>query len=295
MTTRPRPHIARPHVIVLGNEKGGSGKSTTAVHLTVALLHRGFSVGCLDLDARQATLTRYLENRQGFAEASGLTLPMPQFQSVPRSQASTRAEIEAEELHGFGVARAALGPVDYLVIDTPGSDNCLSRLGHSQADTLITPLNDSFLDLDLLARIDPANKSVVGPSIYSQMVWEQRQRRASEGRQPFDWVVMRNRLTHIDSRSKREIADLLDIMGERLHFRVVSGFGERVIYRDLFLKGLTLLDLREEEAGVALKLSHVAARQELRALLQAIGLPDEFDELPDEAPVRVAGVASAGH
>ncbi|MCG8358587.1 MAG: division plane positioning ATPase MipZ [Kiloniellales bacterium] len=293
MTPRPRPHIARPHVIVLGNEKGGSGKSTTALHLTVALLNRGFSVGCLDLDARQGTLSRYLENRAAYLRDKELDLPMPELRSVPRSQAASREESEAEEARDFGVARAEIGPVDYLVIDTPGSDSFLSRLGHSHADTLITPLNDSFLDLDLLARIEPGGKRVAAPSVYSQMVWEQRQERARRGGMPIDWVVMRNRLTHIDSRSKRAIADLLAAMGKRFHFRVVAGFGERVIFRELFLKGLTLLDLREEDSGVPLSLSHVAARQEVRALLQTIGLPDEFDQ-EQNAAASLAGAVVAG-
>ena len=168
-----------------------------------------------------------------------------------------------------------------MVIDTPGSDSTLSRLGHSYADTLITPLNDSFLDLDLLARVDVEGRKVEAPSVYSQMVWEQRQQRAQAARPPIDWVVMRNRLAHIDARNKRAMADLLAQLAKRIGFRLAPGFGERVIFRELFLKGLTLLDLREERTGVALNLSHVAARQEVRALLRALALPE-----PAAAPGR---------
>jgi len=268
--------VARPHVIVLGNEKGGSGKSTTAMHLVIALLHRGFAVGCLDLDARQGTLTRYIENRQAFAQKQGIRLAMPVCHSVPRSEAQSRTDAEADESHGFGVARAEVGPVDYLVIDTPGSDNFISRLGHSHADTLVTPLNDSFLDLDLLARLDSSDPGALGPSLYSKMVFEQREKREAAGKAPLDWVVMRNRLTHIDSHSKRDMAEQLRLLSKRLDFRIAPGFGERVIFRDLFPKGLTVLDLRED-TGLPLKLSHIAARQEVRALLQAIGLPEDFD------------------
>lgn len=300
------PHVARPHVIVLGNEKGGSGKSTTAVHLTVALLRQGFSVGCLDLDPRQSTLTRYLDNRRAFLRDRGIELPMPVYQKIVRSQAPDRAGAEAEETQAFGIARAELGPVDYLVVDTPGSDSFLARLGHSHADTLITPLNDSYLDLDLLARLelDGDEHCILGPSHYSQMVWEQRQRRAAAGRRPFDWIVMRNRLSHINARSKQEIADLLEVMAERFHFRVAAGFGERVIFRDLFPNGLTLLDLRDPGMNVSLSLSHVAARQEIRSLMQTIGLPGpEPDaaaptesEGPDAAPRRevMAGAETGG-
>jgi len=156
-----------------------------------------------------------------------------------------------------------------VVIDTPGSDSFLSRLGHASADVLITPLNDSYLDLDLLARIDVQGRQVLGPSLYSQMVWEQRQQRALAGLAPMEWVVMRNRLSHIDARNKRDIGRLLELLGTRIGFRLAPGFGERVIFRELFPKGLTLLDLSD----VSMTLSHVAARQELRALLHAIALP----------------------
>lgn len=291
---KPRPFISKPHVIVLGNEKGGSGKTTTAMHLTAALLYRGFQVGCIDLDSRQASLTRYLENRKAYSDAQGFGLPMPLVQRVFRSQAAGQAEREAEEIHGFGVARAGLGPVDFLVIDTPGSDSFLSRLGHSQADTLITPLNDSFVDLDLLARVDLEGQKIVSPSIYSQMVWEQRQKRAGAGKPAIDWIVMRNRLSHIDAKSKREMAELLAKLAERIGFRLVAGFGERVVYRELFPKGLTLFDLRQTGGDVALTMSHVAARQEVRALLTAIALPEEDDlEAGAEPAAEAAPVALA--
>ena len=50
------------HLIVLGNEKGGSGKSTTAVHIAVALAHDGQRVGMVDLDGRQRPAARDREN-----------------------------------------------------------------------------------------------------------------------------------------------------------------------------------------------------------------------------------------
>ena len=214
---------------------------------------------------------------------AGIELPMPVYQRIVRSNAADRGSMEADESQAFETARSELGALDYLVVDTPGSDSFLSRLGHSHADTLVTPLNDSFLDLDLLARIEGEKNEILGPSIYSQMVWEQRQRRAARGRRPIDWIVMRNRLSHIDARSKRQIAALLTKMSSRFHFRVVAGFGERVIFRDLFPRGLTLLDLGEA-LGMPLKFSHLAARQEIRALVRAIGLPD-----PEEAAAPSQG------
>ncbi len=273
----------RPRIVVLGNEKGGSGKSTTAMHLTVSLLKRGLKVGCVDLDARQGTLSRLIENRSAYAEASGHDLEIPELHRVYHSQANQRGEARSEEHSALDAALRALAGHDYIVIDTPGSDSYLSRIGHASADTLVTPLNDSFLDLDVLARIDVGGRTVLGPSTYSQMVWEQRQARAKAGLKPIDWIVMRNRLGHVDARNKREVATLLELLAKRISFRIAPGFGERVIFRELFPKGLTLLDLRDEAPGFRLSLSHIAARQEVRALLQALDLPGKAPA-PGETP-----------
>jgi chromosome partitioning protein len=259
-------------VIVLGNEKGGSGKSTTAMHLIVALLRQGQSVGVIDLDARQGTLARYIENRAAFAKREELDLPLPELRSVARSELESRAEAEADEQARLSTAVGELMHCAYLVIDTPGSDSHLSRLGHTLADVLITPLNDSFVDLDLLARIDVEGQRILGPSVYSQMVWEQRQRRARLGGRPIEWIVMRNRLSQIDARNKRKIAELLGELARRIGFRLAPGFSERVIFRELFPKGVTLLDLRE--SGAELTMSHLAARQEVRDLLKILGLAE---------------------
>ena len=79
----------------------------------------------------------------------------------------------------------------------------------------------------------------------------------------------------------REGSEIVDKLAARIRFRVAPGFGERVIYRELFLKGLTLLDLREKGVGIALSMSHMAARQEVRALLEIIGFtPADGEELP---------------
>lgn len=267
---QPGPRVAAPRIVALGNEKGGSGKSTTAMHLIVALLRQGHRVGVIDLDARQGTLSRYVENRTAFARGSGLPLPLPELCRVARSDSPTRELAEAEERARLEGALAELAGNDFVVIDTPGSDSHLSRLGHQQADVLITPLNDSFIDLDLLARIDPEGRRILGPSVYSQMVWEQRQQRARAGGRPVDWIVMRNRLSHLDARNKQKVGGLLGQLSKRIGFRLAPGFGERVIFRELFPKGLTLLDLRE--AGTDLTLSHLAARQEVFSLLAALGL-----------------------
>jgi chromosome partitioning protein len=267
------------HVLVLGNEKGGTGKSTTAMHLIVALLRLDRTVGAIDLDSRQRSLTRYIENRRDWAQRIGAKLPSPEWITIARSGRDSRDAAQAEERQAFEEALCDLqSRCDFVVIDSPGSDSFLSRIGHSAADTLITPLNDSFVDFDLLAKVDPKTLDVRAPSLYSEMVWDSRKRRALKRHQPIDWVVMRNRLTSLDARNKRKIADILDALAQRIGFRIAPGFGERVIYRELFPMGLTLLDLTESGLDLKLTMSHVAARQELRDLLRTLKLPSLGDD-----------------
>jgi chromosome partitioning protein len=261
----------RAHVIVFGNEKGGSGKSTAAMHVIVALMREGYRVGAIDLDARQATLTRYLEARAAFAAAKGIALPLPEALAVGRSTADRRSEADAEEERALAEALAALSPAnDFVVIDCPGADTTLSRLGHARADTLITPINDSFVDFSMLARVDPDDHAVVSPSVYSEMVWEARKARFLRDRGRLDWIVMRNRLGAAEARNKKDVGATLEALAKRIGFRTVRGFGERVIFRELFLQGLTLMDAKEAGLGLPFSMSHVAARQEVRSLVAAI-------------------------
>jgi chromosome partitioning protein len=266
---------ARPYVIVLGNEKGGSGKSTTAIHIVVSLLRDGYRVGAMDLDARQGTLAGTLAARKHFVESKGIALPLPDFRSVHRSSRDNRHEIEAEERERFDTAFGELvrGGAEIIVIDCPGADTYLSRYGHSHADTLITPINDSFVDFSMLAKVDPDNHDIINPSIYSEMVWEARKQRFAKDRGRIDWIVMRNRLAASEARNKRDVGETLDSLAKRIGFRTLKGFGERVIFRELYLQGLTLMDVREANIGIALGLSHIAARTEVRALIGAIKLP----------------------
>lgn len=261
----------RLHVIVLGNEKGGSGKSTAAMHLIVGLLRDGLRVGAIDLDARQATLSGHLRAREEFARGRGIALPLPLHLAVHRSEADSRREAEADERARFEAAMASLrAACDVAVIDCPGADTYLSRLGHSYADTLITPINDSFLDFAMLAKVDPEDRRVISPSIYSEMVWDARKQRFQRDRGRIDWIVMRNRLGATEARNKRDVGATLDALAKRIGFRTVKGFGERVIFRELYLQGLTLMDVKEAGLPIAFSMSHVAARAEVRTLISAI-------------------------
>ncbi len=262
------------HIIVLGNEKGGSGKSTTAIHLTVGLMQLGVSVATIDLDSRQGTFTRYLENRKRFAELEGIDLVSPTHRIVLPSDERDKSAAEAEDEQRLTACIAELSENHQVVlIDSPGSASNLSTLGHSYANTLITPLNDSFIDLDVIARIEPDSLKVEKPSHYAAMVFQEKMKRAQRDKVSMDWIVLRNRLSSLNARNKEDMGTALAALSKRIGFRLVPGFGERVIYRELFLKGLTMMDLRQLRNGANLSFSHVAARQEVRSLIEALKLP----------------------
>ncbi|GAA6209011.1 division plane positioning ATPase MipZ [Cognatishimia sp. WU-CL00825] len=261
------------HIIVVGNEKGGAGKSTVSMHVATALARMGFKVGGLDLDLRQQTFGRYVENRQKFCEKSDLELPSPTYHELPEIDPATVGEGENIYDLRLSAAVAALEPNnDFILIDCPGSHTRLSQVAHSLADTLVTPLNDSFIDFDLLAHIDGDAEKILGPSVYSEMVWNARQLRAQAGLKPIDWIVLRNRLGAQNMVNKEKMGNALARLAKRIGFRTGPGFNERVIFRELFPRGLTLLDLRD--IGVKqLNISNVAARQELRELIKTLDLP----------------------
>jgi chromosome partitioning protein len=276
METTATPEQTAPyhkaHIIIVGNEKGGCGKTTTTMHLIVALLRLGFSVGCIDLDSRQRSLTRYVENRRQTVAKEGTSLPMPRHAVVNKSPFDSHEEAKKDERERFAQSLSTMyGTNDFVVIDTPGNDTYLSRLAHSFADTIITPINDSFVDLDVLASVDGRTLEIVKPSIYSEIVWEQKLQRAKRDGGSIDWIVMRNRLSNIDAKNKRFMAKVTLELARRIGFRAAPGFSERVIFRELFLQGLTVLDVMEA-ANVKISMSHIAARQEVRDLLKTLNI-----------------------
>ncbi len=261
------------HIIVVGNEKGGAGKSTVAMHVATALARLGHKVSALDLDLRQRSLARYTENRLAFNASSGLALASADCHDLPEIDPATLKPGENIYDHRLSAAISHLeGDSDFILIDCPGSHTRLSQVAHSLADTLITPLNDSFVDFDLLARTDVTGENILGPSVYSEMVWNARQLRAQAGLKPIDWVVLRNRVGTQRMVNKEKMERAVRMLSERIGFRVAPGFSERVIFRELFPRGLTLLDLKD--IGVRqLNISNVAARQELRDMMKALELP----------------------
>ena len=261
------------HIIVVGNEKGGAGKSTVSMHVATALARMGHKVGCLDLDLRQKSLARYFSNRRRYIDDQDLDLPTPDYADLPEIGEAELRPGENIFDHRLSAAVSGLEPEnDFILIDCPGSHTRLSQVAHSLADTLVTPLNDSFIDFDLLAHVDMDGETITGPSVYSEMVWNARQLRAQAGLAPIDWVVVRNRFGAQNMVNKKKMEQAIAKLSRRIGFRTAPGFNERVIFRELFPRGLTLLDLRD--VGVdKLNISNVAARQELRELVKALNLP----------------------
>ncbi|HEX8470813.1 MAG TPA: division plane positioning ATPase MipZ [Brevundimonas sp.] len=265
--------MAQPQVVVIGNEKGGAGKSTLAIHIVVGLLHAGHRVAIIDLDSRQRSMSHFFSNRAAWTAANGHTLPMPIEPDMGDGKALAKAS-EEDQLAIFEAAYLQAQDSDIIVIDTPGGDTALSRAAHGRADQIVTPMNDSFVDFDMLGQVDPVTLDLLKPSTYSESVWEARKHRAiTEGRHAsIDWLVVTNRLAVAEARNRRRLEERMMKLAKRVGFRVGPGLRDRVIYRELFPFGLTVADLSNDIRPVAVSLAHVAARQEMRSLMLAMGL-----------------------
>jgi chromosome partitioning protein len=259
-------------IVVFGNEKGGSGKSTTALHVLIAMCYENKKVGVLDLDIRQKTLFTFLKNREKYCFDNNMKLSKPEIYKVRPSEKDSKLESNLEEEKNFATALNSLErKCDFIIIDCPGGFSNYVKMAHTVADTLVTPMNDSFIDFDLLATEDGKNGKVFVPSIYSEMVWTSKKLRASAKHPPIDWIVCRNRVSQLYNRNKYHVGKSLAALSKKIGFRVSTGLSERVIYRELFLSGLTLLDL-EKVGDWKPNMSHISAKQEIRVLMDSLDL-----------------------
>jgi chromosome partitioning protein len=263
------------HVIVVGNEKGGAGKSTISIHLTVALLKAGYRVASIDLDTRQQTLTRFFENRQSWAASANWPIELPHHRAMGRGASRDVRANEASEFADFADAIGAVEhDFEFVVIDTPASDSYLMRLAHSLADTLVSPLNDSYIDVDVFSRVNHDRKQRGAVAHYADLVLEARRKRQLVDNGVIDWVMVRNRMASLANNNARQIAVSIARLGAELRFRVADGFHDRVIFRELFPIGLTALDAIEQGAQKgALTSSQMSAREEIERLVESLQLP----------------------
>lgn len=246
-------------IVTVANEKGGVGKSTVAFHLAVALADCGHKVLAIDLDRRQQTLTRTLSARDGTAQRLGVRLPLPRHILLQQQSGAMLCQ---------EIARTGWD-CDYVVIDAAGHDSGIARRAIALADLLVTPVNSSLVDLDLIGRLHPTTERYQGPGCFAAMVGELRAARAAAGLGALDWLVLQNRKRRERSRNQDRIDSALRRMGAKLDFRLGAGLTERVAYRELFPLGLTHLDLQRIPE---LARTRVAAKAEVRQLLDDLAL-----------------------
>ena len=266
----------RPHVVVVGNHKGGCGKSTVAMHIIVALLKAGKRVVSFDLDVNQQTLTHYIENRRAWARQNDLDLELPNHCSIVEDPAERTERDDAVDLARFATHLTTIErerACDFIVIDTPGGVQQLSLIAHGMADTLVTPINDSLVDLDVIVAIGPSRDLEPQPSRYARTVASALQGRRSVCGRAIDWIVVRNRMATLGSRNQRQVADLLQSVGTKLGFRTARGLAERLVFREFFAVGLTAFDKMEQPVlGVKPSPTNLVARLEVRDLVEQLGL-----------------------
>lgn len=255
----------KAHIIVISNEKGGTGKSSLSMHLAIKLLEEGFRVATLDFDGAQASLSKYLENRKGFADLKGINLLMPEHVKIcPKdNQEIHKAEIGL-------LIEEMTKKFDAIVIDTPGSKNYLFEFAHLFADTLITPISDSLIDLNVLADVDFLTERLKAPGHYANFVWEIKKELAKKGKPCLNWIVVGNKVSSFNSKNKQKVFELLEKISKQYGFRYQEGLKDRVIYKELFLSGLTVLDFGHEKLKQKMTISHLSAKREIRSLAEFI-------------------------
>jgi chromosome partitioning protein len=264
------------------------------MHIIVALLKAGKRVASFDLDLNQLTLTRYLGNRHEWDRKHEYELELPDHYPVSEEVPGTtlgrflsglkkigRAHKEdsmrssalshSADLRQFISQLKRIGrgrKHDFIVIDTPGGVQHLSLIVHGMADTLITPINDSLVDVDVLVAMKQSDEPQ--PSAYAKMVWRALDTRRKVTGRTTNWIVVRNRLESVESSNQQQITQVLNVIQRTVGFSVARGLLERPVYREFFAAGLTALDPIEGFESVA-----EPARLEVQNLIREIGLIDE--------------------
>lgn len=258
----------KAHIIVVSNEKGGTGKSTISMHLAIMLMQEGYRVAAVDLDGRQGTLSKYIDNRKKFCRTKNIDLitpavftyaPQEDYNLIPASKENINHRIEE-------LSRE----YDAVIIDTPGAKNYLFEEAHKHADTLITPISDSLIDLNVLADIDFASSTIGKPGHYANFVWELKKQRAMESKGYLNWIVVGNKTSTYNSKNKNLVFEYLEKLGKLFGFRFTTGLKDRIIYKELFLLGLTVLDMQHPKLQMKMSLSHLAAKREIKAIAEFI-------------------------
>jgi chromosome partitioning protein len=271
------------------------------MHLAVGLIKAGRRVATLDIDFEGRTLSQYIHNRLGFAQANELALDTPAHYRVTDALSNTKSgETETAEINFISSAIAAAeSDHDFIIIDTPSVLTKSNLFAHALADTVISPINDSFLDLDAIVPSTEMTQEIAR-SAYTAAIHRAREARELVTSRTIEWLVIPNRVfSSLDTRNERTIRMAIEEASLRLGFRIAPGIAELLVYRQLFPKGLTAFDPMEESLlGVKPGISHVLARQDLRQLTSLVNFtPDrESDEWRMDPKVTHLGQPHAsGH
>lgn len=260
-----RPEI-NAQIIVFANEKGGVGKSTLAFHTCVALARMGHQVLAIDLDRRQQSLQRALENRDATARSLGVQLPSPQHCVLEHQTGA----MLSQEIARFG------GGCDTIVIDVAGQDSPIARRAIAMADKLVTPVNPTFVDLDSVAHFNAATMKLSSPGRFAEVVGALQSERISRGLQKTDWMLVKNRVRRNEKLQLERFNKAVDQLPIHLGLRLIPGLSERVAYRELFMFGLTHADCKELPGMCGVKVRN------MDEMVRLIGEMDVLD--PHSAP-----------
>jgi chromosome partitioning protein len=223
-------------IVVVGSIKGGTGKSTIALHLATLAMQENYDVYTYDMDFPQFSFERFFRNRKN----SNLPvwkrhLSFKDFTQIP--------DMNEEGLH---------------IIDTPGRyDQDLINI-HKRADVIITPVNDSFIDIDTLMEVDRERWGKLGS--YYELIFENKKNKPDSL-----WLVVRSRSSTLNSLHKKDMESRLEDLSRKLDFKLLQGLKERTIFRELFAKGQTVFDLKNK-----LAISQLAAKMEIKLLFKEI-------------------------
>jgi len=245
-------------VITIGNNKPGAGKTTLAVHVILSLVSYGYRVCAIDIDPDQRSLSHYLENRKRYMNQRGITLPMPTAHATVNQRSLSTAISNDTHCHHFqDYIHRICQEYDFLVMDTQAFNSFLSRFAHSLANIIITPVNYSLSDIE---------------GEYWSLIERRNDTQNQIHSTPLRWFILRNRYLLVDTPGIRHIYKQFSRLAFSHELIWKDGLQERPLYHELFLRGLSLLDVGEENHGIEVTLPYIAARQELRQFLRTLCL-----------------------